>query len=438
MPTSYARLLDPTLEDDDHPFAGYDARREPLEDRLYLPCGVDPHGDICGVCFVHPYPQRKEVLCQRIVRNNNLQDMLWMIETGDRLAAQFAATPIYVFETTNVFWRAQRNFLHRASYATATVCGRQTKHARDTVTRKTKKDLKDAYNITKIFKQGESHATRILPEPLASLREYCRLHQFLTSYSVAIQNRMYTIRYQIHPEFDDHFSKRTCPTTLALMEAELVHPLNLLPCDLDDLTQLIRRASHGKLGRERAEELQQSALLTFPPPYAAAGLSFSLKLLAQAYQHLHTHLLPPLLERITGILDADDFPIEHHLDEIKYFGPLVIGTFLSELGLPSWFPTVDSVVAWFGLDPAVSESANKPTGSTHLTKRGTKYGRRMMWLVGRNWSRYVKQGRQLFLKERQQNKRSYDAAVCVVAAKLVRIAFAMVRDGSHFDVDKAF
>ena len=102
-------------------------------------------------------------LTQRIVRNNNLQDMLWMIETGDRLAAPFQAAPIYVFESTNVFWRAQRNFLHRASYATATVCGRQTKHARSTVTRKTHNDLKDAYNIAKVFKQGDSHATRIFP-----------------------------------------------------------------------------------------------------------------------------------------------------------------------------------------------------------------------------------------------------------------------------------
>ena len=127
MSRSYARLLDPTLEDDNHPFAGYEARLEPLEDRLYLPCGVDPHGDICGVVFVHPYPQCKEILAQRIIRNNNLQDMIWMIETGDRLAAPFQATPIYVFESTNVFWRAQRNFLHRAGYATATVCGRQTK-----------------------------------------------------------------------------------------------------------------------------------------------------------------------------------------------------------------------------------------------------------------------------------------------------------------------
>lgn len=168
------------------------------------------------------------------------------------------------------------------------------------------------------------------------------------------------------------------------------------------------------------------------------GLSFSLKLLVQAYQHIHSYLLPPLLERIQDTLAAPDFPIHHHLDEIKYFGPIVTGTFLSELGLPQWFRSVDSVVAWFGLDPAVSMSANKSTGSTHLTKRGSKPGRRMMWLVGRNWSHYVPQGRRLFLKERQQHKRSYDAAVCVVAAKLVRIAFAMVRDGSHFEIEKAF
>ena len=443
MSRSYARLLDPALEDDDQPFAGYDVEREPLEDRLYLPCGIDPHGDVCGVVFAHPYPQVKEILTQRLIRNNHLEDMLWLIETGNRLAAPFQATPIYIFESTSVFWRAQRNFLHRLGYPTATVCGRQTKHARATVTRQTKQDLKDAYNITKIFKQGESHATRILPEPLASLREYCRLHQFLVRYSVAIQNRMYTIRYQIHPEFDDLFAKAVCPTTLALMEAELVHPQHLLDCDLDHLTQVISQASRGKLGGARAEALWLSAQSSFPPPYAVPGLSFGLKILAQAYRHtcpvdIHTQLLPPLVDRIQEVLAATDFPIVHHLDEIKYFGPVVIGTFLGELGWPGWFRTVDSAVAWFGLDPAVSMSANKPTGKTHLTKRGTKYGRRMMWLVGRNWSRFMPQGRRLFLRELQEHRRPYDAAVCIVAAKLVRIAFAMVRDGSHFDLEKAF
>ena len=438
MSRRYSSHLDPQLPDGDRLWDGYDPAGEPLEDRLYLPCGVDPHGDICGVCFVHPYPQGKEVLCQKIIQNNDLKDMLWLIATGDGLAARYGAAPVYIFESTSIFWRAQRNFLHRAGYATATVCGRQTNHARGTVTRKTHNDLKDAYNIAKVFKQGESHASRILPEPLASLREYCRLHEFLTSYSVAIQNRMHCIRYAVFPEFDGLFSKSLGATSLALMQHELLLPYHLLHADLQDLTDLIRTASHGKLGREKAEALRLAAQATFPPPYASAGQSFSLSLLAQAYQHIHTQLLPPLHERILAILSAHDFPFHHYLHEIPFFGPIVIGTYLSELGLPAWFHSVDSVVAWFGFDPAVSESANKPTGLTHLTKRGTKYGRRMMWLVANNWCKFTPQGRKLFQKERLQHKRSFDAAVCIVAAKLVRIAFALLRDNAHFDITKAF
>ena len=99
---------------------------------------------------------------------------------------------------------------------------------------------------------------------------------------------------------------------------------------------------------------------------------------------------------------------------------------------------MDSVVAWFGFDPSLSESADHETGISHLTKRGTKYGRRIWWLVARNWSRYVSQGRRMFKKEFYVNGLSYDGAICVIAAKLVRIAFAMVRDGTHFDMSKAF
>lgn len=36
MSTTFARLIDPTFEDDHAPFRHYDASGEPLEDRLYL------------------------------------------------------------------------------------------------------------------------------------------------------------------------------------------------------------------------------------------------------------------------------------------------------------------------------------------------------------------------------------------------------------------
>jgi hypothetical protein len=247
---------------------------------------------------------------------------------------------------------------------------------------------------------------------------------------------MFDLRYQIHPDFDDLFSKSIIPTTLALAKEELVHPLKLLQTDPQTLTEVIYQASNGKLGAPRAEAILRSARQTFYMPYAPEAQSFNLKLMAQAHEYIIDHLLPPLQARIQECLTQIPFP--QYLTEIPYFGPIVTATFLAELGWPFWFRTVDSVVAWFGLDPSVSESADHATGISRLTKRGTKYGRRIMWLVARNWSRFVAQGNRMFRKERDENQLSYDGAICVIAAKLVRIAFAMARDGSHFDMSKAF
>jgi hypothetical protein len=174
-------------------------------------------------------------------------------------------------------------------------------------------------------------------------------------------------------------AKSIIPTTLALAKEELVHPLKLLQTDPQTLTEVIYQASNGKLGAPRAEAILRSARQTFYMPYAPEAQSFNLKLMAQAHEYIIDHLLPPLQARIQECLTQIPFP--QYLTEIPYFGPIVTATFLAELGWPFWFRTVDSVVAWFGLDPSVSESADHATGISRLTKRGTKYGRRIMWLV---------------------------------------------------------
>jgi transposase len=431
MSSTFSHLVNPVLEDPSNPFQRYEARHEPLTDRLYLPCGINPHEHVCGVAFVHPFPQSQEVLEARVIHNHHWEDFAWLMATGQRLAAPFQAQPIYVFEATGPFWQPYRHALHQAGLATATVCGRQTKHARATQTRKTKTDVQDAANIARVFKNGDSHASRIPPEPMASLREYSRLHLFFVEQSVAIQNRMYVLRYQMHPDFDDLISDPGITTALTLMRAELVHPQNILTCDFSDLTTLIQRASRGQLGTPLARALVQSAQTTFRFDYAADALSFNLHLLAEAQLHLQRELLPCLRQRIEDLLTQ--VPFEHHLDELPMFGPIVIGSFLGELGCPTWFHSVDSVVAWFGLEPSVSESAAKTTGHSHLTKRGSVYGRRTLWLAARNWSLYTTEGRTLLRKEMHQHHLAYDGAVCALAARLARIAFAMLRDGSHFD-----
>jgi transposase len=433
--SSFSRILDPQFEDFSNPFKHYNAQGEPLEDKLYLPCGIDPAKKELGVAFVHPYPQNNKVLEEKNIQNLSFSDANWLLEKGVTLASSFKATPIYVFEATGQLWIPLRRHIHKQGYPTATVCALQTKHARRTKIRKSKTDLIDAIAVAKVFKNGESHASRMPHPVIANLREYCRLHLFFVQFLASIANRIHGTLFICHPEFEEHFSKPMLSTALALMKEELVVPEKILSCPVEELTKIIKKASHSRLGEPLAKSLIESATMTFAVPFAIEALSFSMKALASIYEQVKRVTLPALVAKIKECLD--NIPFFHQLDMIPYFGPIVMGTYLGELGDYRWFSTVDKVVAWFGLDPSVSQSANQTTEASHITKRGTKTGRRMMWLCAKNFAFHTKEGKAYFATLRQRGF-SFDAAICKIAAKLVRAAYAMLRDKSSFDVKLVF
>ena len=433
--SSFARILDPTFEDMTNPFKCYDSRGEPLEDKLYLPCGIDPAKKELGVVFVHPYPQNNSALEQRIIRNLSFEDANWLIDTGVALATKFKATPIYIFEATGQLWVPLRRYIHHQGYPTATVCALQTNHARKTKIRKSKNDLIDAINVAKVFKSGESHASRIPHPVVANLREYCRLHLFLSQFLASCANRIAGTQFICHPEFSDHFSKPMLATAIALMKHQLVIPQNILDCPVEKLSEIIHEASRSRLGEQLAQALINSAHTTFALPYATEALSFSMKVLAEVYEQTKRVTIKALIAKVQECLS--NLPFEHQLETIPYFGPIVTGTFFGELGDYRWFKSVDKVVAWFGLDPSVSQSANQTTEISHITKRGTKIGRRMMWLAAKNFAYHTEVGKAYFTKLREKGF-SFDAAICKIAAKLVRAAYAMLRDKSSFEMKLVF
>ena len=351
------------------------------------------------------------------------------------MAEKFRASPIYVFEATGQLWVPLRRYLHQQGYSTATVCALQTNHARKTCIRKSKNDLIDAINVAKVFKSGESHASRIPHPVIANLREYTRLHLFFAQFLASLANKIHGTLFISHPEFESHFSRTMSATALALMIHQLVIPENILSCPVEKLIQVIKKASHGRLGEPLAINLRESAHTTFAFPFATEALSFSMKALASLYEQVKGVTIKALMAKIKECFL--NLPFFHQLETIPYFGPIVIGTFLGELGDYRWFSTVDKVVAWFGLDPSVSQSADQTTETSHITKRGTKIGRRIMWLSAKNFAFHTQQGKNYFTILRERGV-SFDAAICKIAAKLVRAAYAMLRDKSSFEVKLVF
>jgi hypothetical protein len=155
---------------------------------------------------------------QRKIQNVNFEAADRLIARGKELATALSATPIYAFEATNELWLPVRRYLHASGCATATVSAVQTNHQRQTKTRKSKNDLIDAMNIAKVFKNGESHATRMPHPTIGRLREYCRTHFFFPDKSglrsvqllVAMANRMHGIKFQINTGGSQMVSNGRC------------------------------------------------------------------------------------------------------------------------------------------------------------------------------------------------------------------------------------
>lgn len=143
-----------------------------------------------------------------------------------------------------------------------------------------------------------------MPHPvIANLREYTRLHLYFAQFLAACANRIHGTLFICHPEFENHFSKPMLATELALMKEELVVPLNILATPVEKVTEIINKASHGRLGEPLVKALIESAHTSFAIPFATEALSFSMKALAEIYERVKRVTIPALVAKIKECLN---------------------------------------------------------------------------------------------------------------------------------------
>lgn len=73
--------------------------------------------------------------------------------------------------------------------------------------------------------------------------------------------------------------------------------------------------------------------------------------------------------------------VEQHLTDIKGIGPVLAATILAEIGDISRFRSLKSLVAYTGIDPSVFQSGGFTGTQGHMSKRGSPYLRRALWLA---------------------------------------------------------
>jgi transposase len=292
--------------------------------------------------------------------------------------------------------------------------------------------------VLEIAVEGQRHTTQLANTPaaiktwLSTLRSCCRIgiestghyHQLLVRSAIELGHTVYVL----NPHDLSHYMRskgRRAKTDLldaqgiadyvAREHADL-YPYQLpteLQAQLDELT----RRRHGVV--EMRVSLRQSFAETKIKPLA-------LQRALNALQGLLTEIDGRMAKLI-----AKDPHLSKHAERLKSvvgFGPLLSSVMAHALTRHP-FTRGDSFIAYIGLDPRADDSG-KSKGRRFLTKRGPAELRRLLYVAAMAASR-TKLWRPIYERYRARGLASTEAFV-IIARKLARIAFSIVKHGTAF------
>jgi transposase len=174
----------------------------------------------------------------------------------------------------------------------------------------------------------------------------------------------------------------------------------------------------------------------------------------QQYKHHITELLDgEITEDVRGVLqdiqgaikdarkqlykdlaDSAKGDVFTRLQTIPGIGPYIAASLIGEIQTIERFTNAHALIAYAGLDPRIKQSGHTLNTTGRLTKRGSSYLRRSLF-IGANIARqHDQQFRKLYDKKRAEGK-PYTVANCVVARKLLTVARAVWLSGKDYDAN---
>ncbi len=121
------------------------------------------------------------------------------------------------------------------------------------------------------------------------------------------------------------------------------------------------------------------------------------------------------------------------LQSVPGIGPETAALLIAELGDITRFKDAKAVIAYTGLDPRVKQSGTSLRRNTHLTKRGSPYLRRALYLAAAAAQRHDDELKATYEKKRAEGKR-YREATIVVARRIVTRAYAVWKRGTTYRI----
>ena len=297
----------------------------------------------------------------------------------------------------------------------------------------TKNDRKDPKVIAGLIKEGR-YMIPYLPDGIyADLRTASNMRFQIQSELTRVQNRISRWFNIYFPEYKTVYGKPDAISGMMILKKAPL-PEDILTLGVEGVNQIWRDAKIRAVGKKRAQTLVEAARHSVGTKEGATAARIEIRMLLEDYESRNSRLqeVMLLIEEL-----VKEIPMAEKLMEIKGVGIKTVSGFLAEVGDITRFSSPKELQKLAGL-ALVENSSGKHKGQTTISRRGRKRLRYLLFevamsLVGKNPEFGTLHH---YYTTRKINPLKKMQSLMAVAAKLIRVFYAMLTKGVEYDPAK--
>ena len=308
---------------------------------------------------------------------------------------------------------------------------KQTKEVEDNSQRKD--DRKDPKLIANLVKDG-NYGMPYLPEGLyAELRRLSSFRDQLTEDRIRNINRLHREMKIYFPEYMDAFGKLDGAFTLAIL-LESPFPKDIIALGTDGIKRIWHDAKLRGRGYSRVDQIVKYAESSVGLNHGTDGSREAVKWFAGQIIELGNKL-----DEIESMLNKKfrEIPYAENLLEIKGIGETILSGILAEMGDITRFDDAKEIQKLSGLG-LVSCDSGKHKGETKISHRGRKRLRYWLFQAAKSTVVHAEEFSMLheYYTTRPNNLLKKMQSLIVIACKILRIIFTILKTGQRYDPGK--
>ena len=333
---------------------------------------------------------------------------------------------VFGMEATGHYWLTLYTHLRNDGFTVHVINPIQSDALRGMYIRKTKTDSVDSVIIADVIRFGRYCETSVEPGDLQAMRELCRQRFYIIDMASDLKRKVIALLDQVFPEYEKLFSDTFGASSMEIL-SQYTTPEEMLSVSSQQLAEILEKASRGRLGAEKAVEIQDAAKNSFG--IVMASSSFSL-IIRQYIEQIRS------LEASVDVFDAEIARLlsgfDTQLTTITGVGPTLAAVILSEIGGDiRRFSSPAKLAAYAGVDPTVKQSGDFSGSRMKMSKRGSPYLRRAIWLASTVAAFKDPAIHALYERKRAEGK-DHMTVIGHVCRKMISIIFAVLRDNTPY------